>query len=1530
MKRCPPSAVIVMAAFASLATLKGQTAPVILAGGIVNAAALPGAPAMVAPGSIVSIYGSGMASSFPGAGAQASGFPLPTTLSGAQVFMNGIPAPIYYADASQINAQVPWEVAGANSLSVQVRYLGMASNTETVPLTTVAPGIFVVLHALDYAAVTTARPVTPGEYLIIYCTGLGSVSNAPETGGAASGTQLSSTTSAVKAKIGGVTASVAYAGLAPGLAGLYQVNVRVPQDSLPGDNVQIVLSFDGSPLTASASVAYLVPQVLSTFQLPELFGASWPDQPIEFRYDGGAPPQNSTRMRGPNGLEVPFQWVSSCSDATALKGCIAVRSGLAANSSNVWTLESGVAPAANPLNAVRLAQADKTWEVSNGLTGFRIVTGTGNPRPWNLAPLQGIQLPGGGWTGVGDSPNLLYSEMNPAGSGACVGCALHTPAYSATGYEVNVVDSGPVKVVVKATYTFNRPRYAYGSTAINSSGAGHYTLTLTLYANSKSILVDEDSDMQMSWYLPLYNELQPDIARFRGHDSLNSSGVNDPGCGYESPGAVTGAGSASPIVMGTSAAANLSNGQAVLISGVQGNGAANGLWFAKTSGFAANQFALYQDAALTRPVAGNGSYSGGGAVKPAYRGQSLNPVADAFLDIGYTLDRAPSYSCSATTYRKLVTNYPAADHSAGWYSMLYQSGAGKNAPVVGLYTGRFSQLQRAATGPSMPGIYSSNKHWITGTQAAGIEVENLLRGPDNSVSPLVHRNWGIWVSTQADLLAPGLHQPIADEQNSLTGINLSRLYTYQFTYPDPPGGWKWQYLSTDSASRLVGLVRNGTSTCGSANCYYNLLKNSETSPWGSALLNMWQGNSTASVQAALNTAAQIARNIVQTLANGDNRFDGPLGYYQLGLSTSPETAVLNAILMDSNSTAAQRTTAKAILALFGSLFWDNDWWPIDNNTGSSVGLANQIQQYLQYRTQAAAAAPSNPFFAALSATASAYPVNDFAASFSATGAAAASTHYQSAFFEPLILNYLSSSLNGGLSMTDPKWAAYANWELSIQTPPEPRFGNIRKGYSNGDGNTESDVRTGMLATALYPVNPALAGNLIWAWQQSNSPTVLTEDSQFVTTLVAIDPTIPAIAPQLGSINVPGYHSAERHNFATPNETAVWFINGGFYSIGGHRHADDGQVSIYAHTAPLAIDWNANLYSPETPGRFMHNSVVFDSELNRLWSADNTGLADVPGLLKNPTNTEFAAFTKSTTSSADFTAGDGTTWTRTVRTMNFNPSYPVIYVKDSFAGPGAGAAKTLTWNLMATGAVDTPVGAVTPTTRFSSGCQSPPAALPSNGTVSGLAQGLNQFSFTGAIWPRHETQGINWDLYSVASTSNQQFMIGNWGHGCHDSRDAAEYKAANGTSFAEVQHILRLHDTGGFDTVILPYRKTETPTRKVSQESCGIQISQGGENTCFNNSSATYSNGTAGVLSVYDASSQTAMGITANGGPQEIVVQPNQITWTIGGIQAGPRTLTLPGSWFPDQPVAKDGNVFSYTYAGGAQTPAVTITFTQIP
>src|SRR5579872_6780532 len=81
-------------------------------------------------------------------------------------------------------------------------------------------------------------------------------------------------------------------------------------------------------LTGPSPRAQTTPHILATFHLEEFFGVAWPDQPIEFRYDGGKPSLSDTRMLGPDGAEIPYQWISSCSDTTAAKGCILIRSRL--------------------------------------------------------------------------------------------------------------------------------------------------------------------------------------------------------------------------------------------------------------------------------------------------------------------------------------------------------------------------------------------------------------------------------------------------------------------------------------------------------------------------------------------------------------------------------------------------------------------------------------------------------------------------------------------------------------------------------------------------------------------------------------------------------------------------------------------------------------------------------------------------------------------------------------------------------------------------------------------------------------------------------------------------------------------------------------------------------------------------------------------------------------------------------------------------------------------------------------------------
>ena len=108
----------------------------------------------------------------------------------------------------------------------------------------------------------------------------------------------------------------------------------------------------------------------------------------------------------------------------------------------------------------------------------------------------------------------------------------------------------------------------------------------------------------------------------------------------------------------------------------------------------------------------------------------------------------------------------------------------------------------------------------------------------------------------------------------------------------------------------------------------------------------------------------------------------------------------------------------------------------------------------------------------------------------------------------------------------------------------------------------------------------------------------------------------------------------------------------------------------------------------------------------------------------------------------------------------------------------------------------------------------------------------------------------------------------------------------------------------------------------------MQTTGGGvETTCFSDSVAQYSNGTnASILTVYDGSTQTAFGVTAGGGPQEVAIGPAGIVWTLSGAAAGVRTLTLPAGWSSPLLAPQSGNTFTVNFPGGAQTAPVSYLF----
>lgn len=204
-------------------------------GGVTNAASF--AAGVLAPGSLVSIFGTGLAE----ATGSATALPLPPVLAGAQVLVNGAIAPLLYVSPLQINAQAPFGLQGGEA-SVVIRRNGLESAAVRVPLVEAAPGLFAPVLKADYSLVSAANPASRGGIILLYGTGLGAVTPAVSAGVAA---PVAATVAAPAVSIGGWPARVLYSGLAPGYAGLYQINVEIPADAPAADSVAVQITVAG-------------------------------------------------------------------------------------------------------------------------------------------------------------------------------------------------------------------------------------------------------------------------------------------------------------------------------------------------------------------------------------------------------------------------------------------------------------------------------------------------------------------------------------------------------------------------------------------------------------------------------------------------------------------------------------------------------------------------------------------------------------------------------------------------------------------------------------------------------------------------------------------------------------------------------------------------------------------------------------------------------------------------------------------------------------------------------------------------------------------------------------------------------------------------------------------------------------------------------------------------------------------------------------------------------------------------------------
>ena len=224
-------------------------------GGIVHAASFVKDP--LAPNTIISFFGTGLSEEPKERGQASLTVPLPTELAGTEITVAGLPVPLLFSREDQVNAILPFELTDRlhESLPVLVRRGLTVSSSELILISGARPGVFTQNQSgsgpgavvdLGGAKVNEANPVSVGDAISIFATGLGEVAPGVPTGEAAPDDPLSFSTQDVEVTIDGVQAKVFFAGLAPRFVGLYQVNAEVPP-GLPAGEADLVVSVGGQP-----------------------------------------------------------------------------------------------------------------------------------------------------------------------------------------------------------------------------------------------------------------------------------------------------------------------------------------------------------------------------------------------------------------------------------------------------------------------------------------------------------------------------------------------------------------------------------------------------------------------------------------------------------------------------------------------------------------------------------------------------------------------------------------------------------------------------------------------------------------------------------------------------------------------------------------------------------------------------------------------------------------------------------------------------------------------------------------------------------------------------------------------------------------------------------------------------------------------------------------------------------------------------------------------------------------------------------
>lgn len=887
--------------------------------------------------------------------------------------------------------------------------------------------------------------------------------------------------------------------------------------------------------------------------------------------------------------------------------------------------------------------------------------------------------------------------------------------------------------------------------------------------------------------------------------------------------------------------------------------------------------------------------------------------SNALVDIDYATPVEVNYVTTKTTRQWLALWNPWAVNS-GWYWQMYDADGPANSNVMGIFAGPPGRM--IAAGCSGPGIYNRPDPDV------GVSVLTNLRGADNSryyyatSYKTVRFAWGLFAGTKADLPDDLTEVPTISKQFCLhgNGMTLNKLNHYQLEYPDPPG-FGQMYMPREALDALITRAREDDD-------YFRYIYN--TSPYSRDIWDMWRDTTGARTH-------QMAAALHSQLAGYIDDWENGWGYLsnkyttQPWLLPAPMADRYDQLLHDPKLTPEERVKVKAGAAFFANWLWDYDAYPlrVDPVNGAIVscvnlGTANMPQQWIGTRSLFTWYLATHPVISQHLGESEPdwWLIAD-------DGSSASCPHYAQTM-EPTFNVVMVRNQVGKHDWRDePKLAKFAEWQMNLMTPVDPRFGRRSQ---IADGNSQAGELPHMLAlnaTACAEDLPELSRKMMWLWMNNGRP----QSDFYGSTVLRIDESLPTEDPRLGNACFPNYYAVLRHGWGTPEETSIHLIGGPFYQ--DHRDYNSGNLHLFALGAPLALDWES-MYSPVVVSAAMHNLVIPEAEWGMPWNADipkrDDGHFWVPGdpwAWRSQTQAPVLSFAHSGV--AQFhTAHNGPDldWTRTVTSIFPDPAFPLILVRDQFGGARADESMTFNLTQMATGAVLTPAGPVLPEPRFYD--LNGEKQAPSGGEIYDLPAGLNRFQFTGQQFgTAGVTPAIDWDLYDVAP-GPRQFCIGSWGHNSACGK-GGEYAAANnGAAYEQRQYLFHLKGTGGFRTLLVPRRKG-TPPPVVTLEGEALVVALGEATVRITDGNYSFTGPTRDVVSTHDAQGLAALGMRVQGGPTEVVYDKVAKTLTITAHgAAGPRQITVPtGAWTVESGAASnvDGK-WALDYQGG--DPAVVV------